>query len=41
VILQSAQRVDLMISDIGLPGRNGRQIVDAARATRVREILEK
>jgi PAS domain S-box-containing protein len=33
-ILQSAQRVDLMISDIGLPGLNGRQIVDAARATR-------
>lgn len=33
-ILQSPQRVDLVISDIGLPGLNGRQIVDAARATR-------
>jgi PAS domain S-box-containing protein len=33
-ILQSAQRVDLLISDIGLPGLNGRQIVEAARATR-------
>jgi signal transduction histidine kinase len=33
-ILQSPQRVDLMISDIGLPGLNGRQIVEAARATR-------
>src|SRR5580700_9875100 len=33
-ILQSAQRVDLMISDIGLPGLNGRQIIDAARETR-------
>jgi PAS domain S-box-containing protein len=33
-ILQSSQRVDLVISDIGLPGLNGRQIVEAARATR-------
>jgi PAS domain S-box-containing protein len=33
-ILQSPQRVDLAISDIGLPGLNGRQIVEAARATR-------
>jgi PAS domain S-box-containing protein len=33
-ILQSQQRVDLVISDIGLPGLNGRQIVDAARVTR-------
>ena len=33
-ILQSQQRVDLVISDIGLPGLNGRQIVEAARVTR-------
>jgi PAS domain S-box-containing protein len=33
-ILQSQQRVDLVISDIGLPGLNGRQIVEAARLTR-------
>jgi CheY-like chemotaxis protein len=33
-ILQSPQRVDLVISDIGLPGLNGRQIVEAARETR-------
>lgn len=33
-ILDSKQRIDLVISDIGLPGLNGRQIVDAARETR-------
>jgi PAS domain S-box-containing protein len=33
-ILQSAQRVDLLISDIGLPGLNGRQLADAARVAR-------
>jgi PAS domain S-box-containing protein len=33
-ILDSRQRVDLVISDIGLPGLNGRQIIDAARETR-------
>jgi PAS domain S-box-containing protein len=33
-ILQSAQRVDLLVSDIGLPGLNGRQLADAARVTR-------
>jgi PAS domain S-box-containing protein len=33
-ILDSKQRVDLVISDIGLPGLNGRQIIDAARETR-------
>ena len=33
-ILDSKQRVDLLISDIGLPGLNGRQIVDSARETR-------
>jgi PAS domain S-box-containing protein len=33
-ILQSPQRVDLLITDIGLPGLNGRQVADAARVVR-------
>ena len=33
-ILQSSQRIDLLITDIGLPGLNGRQVVDAARLVR-------
>jgi PAS domain S-box-containing protein len=34
-VLQSDSRIDLLITDVGLPGgMNGRQIVDAARATR-------
>jgi CheY-like chemotaxis protein len=34
-ILQSDARIDLLISDVGLPGgMNGRQVADAARATR-------
>ncbi|WP_439650930.1 response regulator [Nitrospirillum viridazoti] len=33
-ILQSDQRVDLLITDVGLPGLNGRQIADAARPAR-------
>jgi PAS domain S-box-containing protein len=33
-ILQSSQRVDLLVTDIGLPGLNGRQLADAARTTR-------
>lgn len=33
-LLQSAARIDLLITDIGLPGLNGRQVVDAARAQR-------
>jgi PAS domain S-box-containing protein len=33
-ILQSPQRIDLLITDIGLPGLNGRQVADAARVTR-------
>ncbi|HEX3950572.1 MAG TPA: response regulator [Steroidobacteraceae bacterium] len=33
-IMDSKQRIDLVISDIGLPGLNGRQIIDAARETR-------
>jgi signal transduction histidine kinase/CheY-like chemotaxis protein len=33
-ILQSPQRVDLLITDVGLPGLNGRQVADAARVGR-------
>jgi PAS domain S-box-containing protein len=33
-ILESSQRIDLLISDIGLPGLNGRQLADAARVQR-------
>jgi PAS domain S-box-containing protein len=33
-ILQSRQPVDLLITDIGLPGLNGRQVAEAARLTR-------
>jgi len=33
-ILQSSQPIDLLITDIGLPGLNGRQIADAARLQR-------
>ena len=33
-IVQSSQRIDLLITDVGLPGLNGRQVADAARALR-------
>jgi len=33
-ILQSRERIDLMISDVGLPGMNGRQLAEVARAAR-------
>ena len=35
-VLQSRQKIDLLITDIGLPGLNGRQIADAARLLRPR-----
>ena len=33
-ILQSAARIDMMITDIGLPGMNGRQLTEIARRIR-------
>ncbi len=33
-VLQSKQRVDLLVTDIGLPGLNGRQVADAGRQLR-------
>ena len=33
-ILESSQRIDLMISDVGLPGMNGRQLADIGRQMR-------
>jgi PAS domain S-box-containing protein len=33
-IVQSAQRIDLLVSDVGLPGLSGRQVADAARVVR-------
>jgi PAS domain S-box-containing protein len=33
-ILRSGERIDLLVSDIGLPGMNGRQVADAAREGR-------
>ena len=33
-ILQSRQRIDLLITDVGLPGLNGRQVADGGRVSR-------
>jgi CheY-like chemotaxis protein len=33
-ILQSGRRIDLLVTDIGLPGLNGRQVADGGRASR-------
>ncbi|MGO4527069.1 PAS domain S-box protein [Microvirga sp. 2MCAF35] len=33
-ILESRQRIDLLVSDVGLPGLNGRQLADHARLIR-------
>jgi PAS domain S-box-containing protein len=35
-ILQSARPIDLMVSDVGLPGMNGRQLAEVAREHRPR-----
>lgn len=33
-VIQSRQQIDLMITDVGMPGLNGRQLADAARSLR-------
>ena len=39
-VVRSGRRIDLLITDIGLPGLNGRQLADAARTLRpTRKVL--
>ena len=33
-ILRSGERIDLLVTEVGLPGINGRQVADQARETR-------
>ena len=33
-LLQSSERIDLLVTDVGLPGMNGRQLADQARVSR-------
>jgi DNA-binding response OmpR family regulator len=33
-ILKGDQRIDLLVTDIGLPGMNGRQMTEASRSAR-------
>ena len=34
LVLQSSERIDLLVTDVGLPGMNGRQLADQARVVR-------